>query len=131
MGLPAARFSAADHGELPLHEEMDGDGSLRARERGSSPGGTKKNGRNEEPSAGIIDSQSVKGTAESAEESGFDGWKKVKGRKHHIVTDTIGCILAVGVHAANVHDSQGAYPLLRNTFETAPTLRRIWADQAY
>jgi putative transposase len=40
----------------------------------------KNNGRNEEPSAGIIDSQSVKGTAESAEESGFDGGKKVKGR---------------------------------------------------
>ncbi|MGB2683149.1 MAG: IS5 family transposase [Candidatus Competibacter sp.] len=79
----------------------------------------------------MIDSQSVKGTAESGEESGFDGWKKVKGRKHHIVTDTTGCVLVVGVHAANVHDSQGAYPLLKKTFRTVPTLRRIWADQAY
>ncbi|MEI2742280.1 MAG: IS5 family transposase [Candidatus Competibacter sp.] len=78
-----------------------------------------------------MDSQSVKGTAESVEESGFDGWKKVKGRKHHIVTDTTGCVLAVGVHAANVHDSQGAYPLLKTLFKTVPTVRWIWADQAY
>ena len=130
MGLPTARFSTADHGELPLYE-MDSDGFLRARECGNPPWGAKKNSRIAEPSAGIIDSQSVKGTAESAEESGFDGWKKVKGRKHHIVTDTTGCVLAVAVHAANVHDSQGAYPLLKKTFETVPTLRRIWADQAY
>ncbi len=110
---------------------MDDERSVRAGERGNSPQGAKKNGRTEEPSAGIIDSQSVKGTAESAEESGFDGWKKVKGRKYHIVTDTTGCVLAVAVHAANVHDGQGAYPLLKKTFDTVPTLRRIWADQAY
>ncbi|MBK8508717.1 MAG: transposase [Candidatus Competibacteraceae bacterium] len=52
-------------------------------------------------------------------------------RKHHIVTDTTGCVLSVAVHAANVHDSQGAYPLLKKTFNIVPTLRRIWADQAY
>jgi len=91
----------------------------------------KKNGRNEEPSAGIIDSQSVKGTAESAEESGFDSGKKVKGRKHHIVVDTIGCVLVALVHAANIHDSKGAQPVLERVFEAVPTLRRIWADQGY
>jgi len=90
-----------------------------------------KKGRTEEPSAGLIDSQSVKGTAESAEQSGADGWKKVKGRKHPIVIDTAGCVLAVAVHAANQHDIQGAYPLLKKTFNIVPTLRRIWADQAY
>jgi len=68
-----------------------------------SAAGCEKNGRTEEPSAGIIDSRSVKGTAESAEESGFDGWKKIKGRKYHIVTDTTGCILAVGVHSNFTH----------------------------
>ena len=45
--------------------------------------------------------------------------------------DTTGCVLAVGVHAANIHDSQGAYPLLKRLFETLPTVRQIWADQAY
>ena len=110
---------------------MDGEWPVRAGDCANPSAVTKKNGRNAEPSAGIIDSQSVKGTAESAEESGFDGWKKVKGRKHHIVTDTMGCVLAVAVHAANVHDSRGAYPLLKKTFDTVPTLRRIWADQAY
>jgi len=91
----------------------------------------KKNGRNEEPSAGIIDSQSVKGTAESAEESGFDGGKKVKGRRHHIIVDTIGCVLVALVHAANIHDSKGAKPVSERVFEAVPTLRRIWADQGY
>ena len=110
---------------------MDGEWFFCAGECGSPPAGTKKNGRDAEPSAGIIDSQSVKGTAEAAEESGFDGFKTVKGRKHHIVTDTTGRVLAVGVHAANVHDSQGAYPLLKRLFETVPTVRRLWADQAY
>ena len=47
------------------------------------------------------------------------------------MTDTTGCVLAVGVHAANVHDSQGAYPLLKALFKTVPPVRRIWADQAY
>ena len=47
------------------------------------------------------------------------------------MTDTTGCVLAVGVHAANIHDSQGAYPLLKTLFKTVPTVRQIWADQAY
>ena len=85
MGVPAARFSAAHDRELSLYE-VDGEWFFCTGECRGSPEGTKKNGRNPEPSAGIIDSQSVKGTAESAEESGFDGFKKVKGRKHHIAS---------------------------------------------
>jgi len=73
----------------------------------------------------------VKGTAESAEGSGFDGGKKVGGRKHHVVVDTIGCVLVAHVHAANVHDSKGAPSVLERVFEAVPTLRRIWADQGY
>jgi putative transposase len=91
----------------------------------------KKNGRHEEPSAGIIDSQSVKGTSESAEESGFDGGKMVKGRKRHIVIDTIGCVLAVAIHAANTHDSKGARLVLKQLFKAVTTLKLIWADGAY
>ena len=43
----------------------------------------------------------------------------------------MGCILAVDVHVANLHDSQGAYPLLKTLFKAVPTVRRLWADQGY
>lgn len=88
-------------------------------------------GRKAEPSAGIIDSQSVKGTPESCEESGFDGGKLVKGRKRHIVVDTMGYLLNVVVHAANIFDGKGARVVLEQLYETVKTLKKIWADGAY
>jgi len=89
-------------------------------------------GRNAEPSAGIIDSQSAKGSPESGgEESGFDGFKRVKGRKRHIIVDTMGYVLAVLVHAANLVDTNMARHVVSRLLEVNDTVKVIFADGGY
>ena len=90
-----------------------------------------KKGRNPDPTGAIIDSQSVKGTPESYVESGFDGGKLVKGRKRHIVVDTMGCLIVVWVHAANMFDGTAARQVITNLFLLLHTVKLIWADSAY
>jgi len=87
-------------------------------------------GRSAVPTAGVIDSQSVK-TTESGGPRGFDGAKKVRGRKRHLVTDTQGLPLALLVHPANIQDNHGAVPLLSALRLTFPRLRYVVADRVY
>jgi putative transposase len=87
-------------------------------------------GRDEEPSAALIDSQSVKGSRTSGLR-GYDGGKKVKGTKRHILVDTLGLLLCVVVHAANIQDRDGAKLVLAKARGRFPRLQLIWADGGY
>lgn len=88
-------------------------------------------GRDENPSAASLDSQSVKTTEEGSKERGFDAGKKINGRKRHILVDTLGLLLAVKVHAGNIQDRDGAKLLLKMCRERFPRLFLIWADGGY
>lgn len=89
-----------------------------------------KAGREAQPTAGVIDSQSVK-TTESGGVCGYDGAKKIKGRKRHILTDTQGFLLAAVIHAADVQDRDGAPAVLAEARYRFPWMRHVFADGGY
>ncbi|MEU4097175.1 IS5 family transposase [Streptomyces sp. NPDC026673] len=89
-------------------------------------------GRDPEPTAGVIDAQSVKGAASVPTATrGFDAGKKINGRKRHIVVDTLGLLLAVTVTAASVTDRQAGHTLLARLRQRHWRITRVWADGGY
>ena len=88
-------------------------------------------GRDPHPSAAIMDAQSVKTVEESAGISGYDAHKCVKGRKRHLLVDTLGLPISFYVTPADMHDTQGARCLLVGRKYFLPRLKKIWADAAY
>ena len=89
-----------------------------------------KAGRNKKPSATIIDSQSVK-TAGPALDVGYDGGKKIKGRKRHIAVDILGLLLLVVVHSAGIQDRAGAKLVMRKLMIYFTGIQIAWADGGY
>ncbi len=87
-------------------------------------------GKQIEPSAGVLDTQSVKTTGHG-EERGYDAGKNVKGRKRHILVDTLGLLLLVWVTSATLQDRDGGVQLCDEAHDSYPRLKKIWADSSY
>jgi putative transposase len=90
-----------------------------------------REGRERQPTAAILDSQSVRTTDRGGPERGFDAGKLIYGRKRHILVDTLGLLLLVVVHSASAQDRDGARTVLAPLANRFSKLRKIWVDSIY
>ena len=92
-------------------------------------------GRNPQPSAAIADSQSAKTTGVGGQQRGYDGGKKVRGRKRHILVDTEGLVLKAKVHSAKIPEQDGLKMLLESAraglSQVDSHLKQLWLDAGY
>lgn len=89
-----------------------------------------REGRKEAPTAMVLDAQSTRSSPQGGEQ-GYDAGKKVKGRKRHLVVDTLGLLLAVSVTAASVQDRDGAHPVVAATMAKYPHIETLFVDSGY
>lgn len=89
-----------------------------------------REGRQAEPTATVLDAQSTRSSPQGGD-SGFDAGKKVKGRKRHLVVDSLGLLLAVSVTAASVQDRDGAHPVEASAMSKYPSVRALFVDGRY
>lgn len=89
-----------------------------------------REGREASPTAAVLDAQSTRSSAQGGA-AGYDAGKKIKGRKRHLVVDTLGLLLAVSVTAANIQDRDGAHPVVATTMEKYPSIETLFVDSGY
>jgi putative transposase len=127
--MSAQRTGPTVHSQLTRWRK---DGTLRRMHDRLREQAREKDGRDREPFAAVIDSQTARTTGAGGPDRGFDAAKKTFGRKRHILVDASGLILLAHIHAASLHDTVGARQMIEAAPMAAlPRLELVWADGAY
>ncbi len=131
MAYASARLPSVAH-RLPLYfREWRIDGTWERINRAIRERLRVRLKRDPQPSAGIADSQSIKTTGVGGEERGYDGGKKIDGRKRHLLVDTEGFVLKAKIHSAKISEQEGIEKLLEHADERFTRLKHLWLDSGY